>query len=531
MRIVSFMTLISWGLVFESCAKTQSGDPKKTDPADEPIQVTAWSKNYEVFIEHKRIVAETAVTFTTHITELRSCEPKKEGPITFVLNLKDAKPIEYTEPNPAADGIYKSQLTFSQGGRWQVQVKIIKEDKEEVIELPKITVFSTKEEAVKAHIHGAPEGISFLKEPQWKLKMRCEKVVNKRMVRCIKAPALVTSHPELQAHVFSPATGYLQPLQDKSTPNIGDVVKKGQVLALIQLPFSDFTVKLVEAEAESVKTKIALDQAKSIFNRIKKLYEEKSKSKKELDDADFSVQTAQANYDAAVSLKEALNKTGAIFVKKPEDGKSGLLAFELKSPIDGTIVKVSAAQGEYVSIDKSVFSVLDISTVLVEARVLESDIEKVKNSQDAKYELPNDKGEFISLLKEDKGKVLFLGSTVDTATRTVPLIYQVNNSDAKLRIGMMLSLEIETEVSEDAIAIPESAIVEEEGIPLVFVQLSGEVFEKRSIEIGFKYSGFVQVKSGLSSTDRIVTKGAYSIRLASLAPKIDDGHGHHGHAH
>jgi cobalt-zinc-cadmium efflux system membrane fusion protein len=79
----------------------------------------------------------------------------------------------------------------------------------------------------------------------------------------------------------------------------------------------------------------------------------------------------------------------------------------------------------------------------------------------------------------------------------------------------------------DALAIPESAIVEEGDQLIAFVQISGETFEKREIKAGVRDTGFVQVLDGIQEGERVVTKGAYAIRLSTLTGVIPA----HGHAH
>jgi multidrug efflux pump subunit AcrA (membrane-fusion protein) len=116
---------------------------------------------------------------------------------------------------------------------------------------------------------------------------------------------------------------------------------------------------------------------------------------------------------------------------------------------------------------------------------------------------------------------------VDAATRTVPLTYELKNDTSRLRIGQAVRLHIETARAEDTIAIPDAAIVEEGGEPVAFVQVSGETFEKRELKLGMRDGNFIQVLAGLKEGERLVTKGAYAIRLSSVSGVIPA----HGHAH
>ena len=123
--------------------------------------------------------------------------------------------------------------------------------------------------------------------------------------------------------------------------------------------------------------------------------------------------------------------------------------------------------------------------------------------------------------------MVFTGLQVDLVTRTVPLIYEMTNSGGRLRVGQLLNLHVETQYAENTIAIPDSAIVEEGGQPVAFVQVGGETFQKRELTLGIREGEWVQVLFGISEGERVVTKGAMAIRLASVSNVIPA----HGHAH
>jgi multidrug efflux pump subunit AcrA (membrane-fusion protein) len=77
------------------------------------------------------------------------------------------------------------------------------------------------------------------------------------------------------------------------------------------------------------------------------------------------------------------------------------------------------------------------------------------------------------------------------------------------------------------LAVPESAIVDDAGRPVVFVQTAGESFLRRPVRIGIRDSGYVGILEGVIRGERVVTAGAYQIRLAALSPQVPA----HGHVH
>ena len=98
---------------------------------------------------------------------------------------------------------------------------------------------------------------------------------------------------------------------------------------------------------------------------------------------------------------------------------------------------------------------------------------------------------------------------------------------ARLRVGQSVNLFVETARAEDTLAIPSAAIVEEDGRPIAFVQAGGETFQKRDLTLGIRDGNWVQVLSGITEGERVVTKGAYAVRLASVSSAIPA----HGHVH
>ena len=80
---------------------------------------------------------------------------------------------------------------------------------------------------------------------------------------------------------------------------------------------------------------------------------------------------------------------------------------------------------------------------------------------------------------------------------------------------------------KDVLTIPYSALLEEQGHYYAFVQTSGEGFEKRELELGINDGIDIQVISGIKENERVVSKGAYQIKLATMSGKMPA----HGHEH
>jgi multidrug efflux pump subunit AcrA (membrane-fusion protein) len=77
------------------------------------------------------------------------------------------------------------------------------------------------------------------------------------------------------------------------------------------------------------------------------------------------------------------------------------------------------------------------------------------------------------------------------------------------------------------LSVPGSSLIDDNGTMVVFVQTSGESFERRPVQIGMRSAGRVEILGGVAAGERVVTEGAWAVRLAGLAPATAD----HGHAH
>lgn len=495
---------------------------KKAEEEEKTAQVTVWGDRFEIFLEHRFIVAGQATGFVTHVTDLKTLEARRKDKVVFVLRQGADAPIEHVENEPKRAGIYVPELTFPKAGEWTVTLRIPVDGAESVVEIPKFTVYATKEEAKKAPEPEGPEGISFLKEQQWKVLTKSEPVGKRRLVERIRLSGVVAAQPGSKAAVTPPIAGRLLAPSQKGFPSLGDRVEAGQTLALVQPPFSDFAAKIVEADAAVVRTKVDLGLATATHERVTKLAASRAKTERELQETEFALEGAKAAHQAAVGLQAAYRKAGAIFTAQESQG---LPVVELKAPISGIITHVSGTVGEYVPSDRAVFAMLDTGRVLVEARIPEADIGRMGASRAALAELPDDRGKLLPLL--DRGRLILLSPEVDAATRTVALVYEVQNPEGRLRIGAALTLHLETARAEEALAVPASALVDEDARPVAFVQVSGEAFQKRHLKLGIRDGDWVQVLDGLAEGERVVTKDAFAIRLASVSSVIPA----HGHAH
>ena len=125
------------------------------------------------------------------------------------------------------------------------------------------------------------------------------------------------------------------------------------------------------------------------------------------------------------------------------------------------------------------------------------------------------------------GRLVSVGKVLDPQSRTLPITFAFENRTIGLPVGQAAFLHLLLEATQARPVVPATAIVDDAGRPIVFVQREGETFERRAVTLGPRSGDVVQITEGLKPGDRVVTKGAYLVRLASLSTSVPA----HGHVH
>ncbi len=189
MKILKLITLLTtaW-LVSGAVGCRDAKDSHSHDHAGEPktAQITVWTDRYEVFAEHRAPVVGQATTFITHVTDLHTLEPRREGAVRFVLCQGDTL-AEHPQAAPARAGIYLPGIIFPKVGEWRLTLLVPTDGTNAPVELGVIKVYADQHAADHAEISDGPEGVSFLKEQQWKIRSRTEPVTRRRLVERMHA--------------------------------------------------------------------------------------------------------------------------------------------------------------------------------------------------------------------------------------------------------------------------------------------------------------------------------------------------------
>jgi Fe2+ transport system protein FeoA len=135
-------------------------------------------------------------------------------------------------------------------------------------------------------------------------------------------------------------------------------------------------------------------------------------------------------------------------------------------------------------------------------------------------------GDNIEILDVGRGmRLVQVGGAIDPVSRTVPVVIEYPADRGPALIGSSLTAHVYTQPAKPRLAIPATALIDDGGRPVIYVQTGGESFTRRAVELGIQDGSWIEVLSGAQAGERVVSIGAYYVKLAS-AGGDEVGHGH-----
>ncbi len=475
----------------------------------EALSRTVWTERTELFMEYDEPLAGSKSGFLIHLTDLKDFKPVTEGPLILAFAPAQGEPFTVTIEKPVRPGIFKADVTFRHPGVHILTMSLKTNQVSDEIIIPDISVAGEgHEHDADHHEEHAGGDISFLKEQQWTIDFMVGMPVKQEVFSSFIAAGEVIPAANAEATLSAPLSGTLS--LSKQLPYIGKKVVKDDILAVIEPPVSQQGgMGSLTASYAEAKNRVILAQRE--YERSVRLYEAKAVPKRRVEEADLSLETAKAAFEP---LDRAIQET------KP--GSSGNRVI-IRAPFSGTVVELFTANGRGIDAGQAVLRILNTASVWVKANLPATDIGSLRNLDKASFNIAGIEGEL------KPSRLVTVNDVVDPKTRTVPVIFEIGNSSGRLKIGMFADVSIRTGHAETALTLPDEALFEDEGRFFVFIQRQGEAFERQEVKAGIRGGGIVQILSGIKDDDRVVLRGGYYVKLASLSSRMPDAHA--GHAH
>ena len=317
---------------------------------------------------------------------------------------------------------------------------------------------------------------------------------------------------------------------------LGDQVKKGDMIASIDSSTQQNSIDNKEAQlaiykAQLESAKVALNIAKTQFDRENALFSKNATSKQEFESAK---NTYSANSAKIKELEAQIKQTNI----ELSTAKINLGYTKITAPRDGTVVSVQVEEGQTVNANQTtptIVNIADLSHVKMKMQIAEGDITKIKVGTPVEYSIlsaPTKKFQttvssidpgLTTLSDGSYGSSSSSKSSYSSSSSSSSAVYYyaqsiVDNKDGILRIGMTTQNELLIANVEDAIIVPSIGIKKDENGTFVYVLKDGKPV-KTAVKTGIKDNLDTQIISGINEGDEIITSQGSSSEIAKMIAK------------
>ena len=344
-------------------------------------------------------------------------------------------------------------------------------------------------------------------------------VLVQRMPRTLSVAGQVALDEQHTSHLGTIADGRI------TAVNVlpGVAVRRGQTLGSLHSHLVHETVgSLVQAYAAVDRQRGAVTFAKQAQDRYHHLYSIQAASLEESQRSDQDLLQAQKMLvDAEANVHMEREHLSELLQVPPDSlNPANLYDHELipiRSAIDGVVIARNISVGQVVDTGFVAFDISNLSTIWVTAAVNQQDLTLIRRGAAADVVTSGFPDQVFH------GRVAMLGDTLDPETRTVPVRVVVPNPGTRLRPGMFASARIAEPATRDAVFVPENALQNINGMPVVFVTSDGVTFQARTVNVGTRSMGKAEIVEGLRPGDRIVVDGAFMVKSEMLKGTMGDG--------
>ena len=345
------------------------------------------------------------------------------------------------------------------------------------------------------HEHEADE-IVFTHEQAKMCGLTTETVQPSSFHAVIHTSGMVQAQQGDEQTIVATASGILH--FNRTAITEGSPVGKGESIASI-------SSKNIQDGDPGMKARFAYEAAEKEFRRAERLVADNIISTKQYEQARLNYETAKATYQGYAG---GMTQGG----------------ITVSAPISGYVKTRLVAHGEYVAVGQPIAVVAQNRRLQLRADVPESGWGQLSQIQGANFKMSYD--DEIHMMSKLNGRLLSYGKALDAASVYIPVTFEFDNI-GNIIPGAYAEVYLLTVARPGVISVPLSALTEEQGLKFVYIQTGKEVYHKREVKTGQDDGNRIEIVNGLKAGDKVVTKGAYQLRLASSTTAIPD----HGHSH
>ncbi len=343
--------------------------------------------------------------------------------------------------------------------------------------------------------HELEDGQVELSDQQFeRLGLRVETVVSGPFSQIIKSAGQLEAPTGQEAVITARSSGIVSFNKKNLTP--GAQIGRGETLAYI----SDKNI--ADGEVLS-RHQLQLNQAEQEYQRAQRLIKDSLISL-----ADFN--QAKTQYEMARLTHQTLASDAS---------PQGIAA---NSTLSGYLKNILVTEGSYVSAGQAIATISTLRQLRLRVDLPERYAAQLPLIRSASFKTTDGQSHYdLSTLN---GQLVSYARALDPVTHRLPVYFDFDNT-GHLMAGAFVEVYLKTQTIE-AVTLPLEALIEEQGQYAIYMQEAPGLYRKQAVQVGDSDGVKVVIRSGIETGTRVVTKGAYYLKLASMSAAIPHGHAH-----
>jgi membrane fusion protein, heavy metal efflux system len=488
-------------------------------PKPEPVtlNVTHWTDKTELYMEYPPLVGGQSALFAVHLTTLSDFRALAAGTPSLEFRPEGGgASVSLRGSPPSRPGAFRIEGAPPSPGKYRWALLVNAPSATDRHELGEVTVYrdvATAEAVAGKRPPEDPAAIAYLKEQQWTNAFATVRVEAADLRASIKVPASIEPLSGGEALVTAPAAGRFVAT---SLVAIGTTVRAGQELGRLEPRLTAGEDRATLA-AEVSQAQLAVESARAEQARAERLLTDRAVPARRVEDAHRAVTAAEARLRAAEARLAQRDET-----LRSGGGAAAGNAFTIRAPIAGRVADVLATLGASYHEGSPLFRIVRTDRVELRAHVPAADVPIARGLSEVAFQVPG-QPDPIPLRSEH----VHDAGVLDTKTGALPIQFEVENPGGQLLVGQNGTAILFGHNRVRTPTVPKAAVLFEAGRPYVFVQTGGERFARRYVDIAVTDGNQVGLRNGVAIGERVVTKGAYEVQLASAAKGLPaEGHVH-----
>ena len=481
--------------------------------------VTAWGEHFGLFPEFDALVAGETAGCHFHVTVLNGFKPATEGSVSVILRQPSGREERFSSTTVDRPGIFLIDIRPGEPGERELDFEIEIGGVTESIAGGTVRVGTPEDPgglATPPHdvaTAGGGEAVNFLLEQQWRTAFASERVREGLLKTAVVGTARIEPSSGGQVILTAPVDGVVRAAP---WPYTGQSVSSGGGL-LELIPTTNTGRSLAELQASVREIEALNEVAVARVHRLEGLLEREAVSRREVEQARAEATGFGARLEAAQAELEA--------AEAGRRGRVGVSGLVISAPFVGRVAEVMVSPGEHVSAGTTLLRLVRERPVWARVALTPEDAGRLSGRIDGLVLEIGASADPVIVPKDDL-RLVAVAPEVDPRSGTVEAIVEISRSVDQLRPGLTATAQVLLPEEIEGIVLPDSAVIDDAGESIVYVQLDGESFSRREVEVRQRQGDLLLVE-GVVAGERVVILGGAAIRRASLmASGKAQGHVH-----